>query len=49
MLADFAIGDPDICVDRAADHRHPGPLANAAFAARLLDFHERTAPRLSAP
>lgn len=49
MLADFAIGDPDICVDRAADHRHPGPLANAAFAARLLDFHERTARPLPAP
>ncbi len=40
-FGDFAIRDPDILTDAAADGRHPGPATNAVFAARLFDFHER--------
>jgi hypothetical protein len=40
-LCNFAIRDPDILTDAAADGRHPGPATNAAFAARLLEFHDR--------
>ena len=40
-LCDFAIRDPDILIDAAADGRHPGPATNAAFAARLIEFHAR--------
>jgi hypothetical protein len=46
-LCDFAIRDPDILTDAAADGRHPGPATNAAFAARLLDFHDRATSRSS--
>lgn len=40
-FCDFAIRDPDICTDAAADGGHPGPRSNAAFAERVLAFHER--------
>ena len=40
-FCDFAIRDPDILIDYAADANHPGPATNALFAVRLLEFHER--------
>jgi hypothetical protein len=40
-LCDFSIRDPDLRTDAAADGGHPGPRSNAAFAERLLAFHER--------
>jgi hypothetical protein len=46
-LCDFAIRDPDIRVDAAADDKHPGPASHAIFAARLLEFHERAMVRAS--
>jgi hypothetical protein len=43
----FAIRDPDILVDHAADDNHPGPATNALFADRLLAFHEHATSRSS--
>jgi hypothetical protein len=43
-FADFGIRDPEFCVDAAADGRHAGPRSHAAFAARLVEFVERSAP-----
>ena len=46
-FCDFAMRDPDIRVDAAADDKHPGPESHALFGARLFEFYQRTMVRSS--